>query len=145
MLKNSCYSFLYIALTLLFFTNCKPEIKIDCPPFLKITNATGSIVDLNFYNQENIVETINIQSKSYFVNEASDDNEYGMPQYFYDADSVEMVFDGGKSLVYKQNQSLTDKNILRVNDYIQSKSKNICNNSDELVYNITSEHLYVAN
>lgn len=102
------------------------------------------IVDLKFYLNAEVIETINIQPRTFFKNDASDKNEYGMPEYFFYSDSMEMVFDGSKSLVYKKNESLTSKNILVVNNYTQSKSKSRCENNDEVVYDINSEHLSVA-
>lgn len=132
-----------LLLSILLFTACKLDEK-SCPNYFKIYNATNAKVDMNFYLNNKVAEKISIEPRSNFINNGSE-NDTGMPEYFSYVDSLVMTFDEDISLTYQRNVSPTNRNPFIISHYEQSKSDEDCDDNNEVVYQITSEHEYAAN
>jgi hypothetical protein len=127
---------------------CKDKGK-DCPTYFKIHNATNTFVDLKFYSTNKVtgdpatyitvVDSINIGFNGYYINEGPDNNDFGAPAFYAKTDSLLMIFDGTKTLMYYQNDSPSLKNVLNVFDYSPSKSDNECNKDNEVMFHITDD------
>lgn len=122
---------------------CKTSNK-TCPKLFKIYNATNAKVNMAFYLNNEVAEQINIEPRSTYSRNGNEQNNVGMPDYFSYVDSMIMMFDEKTSLTYYRNQAPTDFNPFNISHYTQSKSDEDCNDNNEVIYHITTEHIYKA-